>query len=79
MAATTTRNSGHVTWGHFLSVMGLILIGLIALNSFVWAMHSREMVQFEKRLDTQVQNLTEKIDRCRVGLEKIDKKLEERK
>lgn len=65
----TKQNGGFVTWPAFLTVLGLILTALIALNTFVWSQAGREMGQFEKRMDGQFNNVSKRLD-------KIDRKLE---
>ena len=70
--AGTKQNGGFITWPAFLTVLGLILTGLIALNTFVWSQAGREMAQFEKRMDSQFLNISKRLD-------KIDRNLERRR
>ncbi len=61
----------HVTWTNFLTVLGIVLAAVIALNTFVWAQHSNMMSQFEKRMDGQFDNVKDRLNR-------IDEKLDKR-
>lgn len=70
MTTPTTRQrlNGYVTWTSFLTVLGIIMIAALTLNSFVWAQRGREMDQFEKRM-------VEQFDGVKDRLNKIDDKL----
>ena len=68
----TKNNGGFITSSAFCPVLVLTLTRLIALNPFVWSQAGREMPQFEKRMDSQFENVGKRLD-------KIDRNLERRR
>ncbi len=65
------KQNGYITWTSFLVVLGLILTGGIALNTIIWNLHSKEQIQFEKRMLEQFDNVKSRLNRIDQKLDKI--------
>jgi hypothetical protein len=56
-----------------LTILGLVVTGGFAINSFVWAQHAETMRQFEKRMVGQFSNVEKRLDRIDRTLERKDR------
>ena len=60
--------NGYVTWKNLLSVVGITVTLAIAFNTAIWMMHSREQIQFEKRMVEQFANVKEQLREIKTRL-----------